>query len=101
MLELVQAKHAEIRALCQQCNVSELAVFGSVLTPEFSLSSDLDFLVVFHEMLPVERSEAYFGLLFGLADMFGRNVDLVVRDAIRNPYFKREVLKTAQGLYAA
>ena len=52
-------------------------------------------------MLPVERSEAYFGLLFGLTDMFGRNVDLVVRDAIRNPYFKREVLKTAQGLYAA
>jgi uncharacterized protein len=101
MLETIQTKHAELEALCHKYDVTELALFGSALTAAFSTQSDLDFLVTFQDMTPVQRAEAFFGLWFGLEDLFERNVDLVVRDAIQNPYFKQEVIKTSKGLYAA
>jgi predicted nucleotidyltransferase len=46
--------------------------------------------------------------LFDLVDMkieleevFKRPVDVVEKDALRNPYRKREILSTAQMIYAA
>jgi len=36
-----------------------------------------------------------------LETRFGRPVDLVEREAMRNPWRKREILKTHQVLYAA
>lgn len=101
MLETIQSNHAELEALCHRHDVAELAVFGSALTPAFNTESDLDFLVTFHDMPPSQRAEAYFALWFELEDLFDRKVDLVVRDAIQNPYFKQEVIKTSKGLYAA
>ena len=101
MLELIQGKQAELEALCRQHGVAGLAVFGSVLGDAFNKDSDLDFLVTFRDMPPARRAEAYFGLWFGLEDLFGRRVDLIVRDAIRNPYLEHEVVQTARALYAA
>jgi predicted nucleotidyltransferase len=36
-----------------------------------------------------------------LQDIFKRPVDILERDALRNPYRKREILNTAQVVYAA
>ena len=63
--------------------------------------SDLDFLVEFLPLGPVEHADAYFGLLEALKDLFGRPVDLVMADAIRNRYFKESVDRTRRPLYAA
>jgi predicted nucleotidyltransferase len=89
-----------LRAFCERWKVRELAVFGSALRPDFGLASDVDVLVSFE---PGARITA-----FDLVDMrdelhqvFGRNVDLVEKEALLNPFRRREILRTAQVLYAA
>lgn len=81
--------------------MQRLRVFGSVLSDRFDPErSDIDFLV---DLLP-ERGEvfdAYFGLREALAEIVGRDVDLVVARAVRNPYFKADAFNSAQDVYAA
>lgn len=90
----------EIIAFCKQWKVVEFALFGSVLREDFSAQSDVDVLVTFAKAADIS--------LFDMAQMqielqviFNRPVDIVEKDALRNPYRKREILKTAQVVYAA
>jgi hypothetical protein len=64
-------------------------------------SSDLDFLVDFLPLEPGRRADTYFGLREGLESLLGRPVDLVVRKAIRNRYFRQAIDPTCKLLYAA
>jgi predicted nucleotidyltransferase len=36
-----------------------------------------------------------------LEGLFGRPVDILEKEGLRNPYRKREILKTAKVIYAA
>jgi predicted nucleotidyltransferase len=79
-----------------------IELFGSAVGNRFNpATSDLDFLVDFDSTPPAESARCYFGLLFALQDLFGRNVDLVETVAIRNPYFLQSVAKDWVVLYAA
>ena len=90
----------EITAFCQRWKVVEFALFGSVLRDDFTPESDVDVLVTF--ALGAQVS------LFDMAQMqielqmlFERPVDILEKEALRNPYRKREILGTAQVVYAA
>lgn len=48
-----------------------------------------------------DRLDDYLGLRDALAEIVGRDVDLVVADAVRNPYFKKAAFGSAQDIYAA
>jgi predicted nucleotidyltransferase len=99
---LIAEKQAAIAALCRRSRARRLDLFGSGARPDFNAErSDLDFLVVFDELLPVESFDAYFTLKEGLEILFARQVDLVVERAIRNPYFKQRVQAERQPVYAA
>jgi predicted nucleotidyltransferase len=77
-------------------------LFGSVLGQEFDPArSDVDFVVEFLPMPPVEHADSYFGLAEDLEALLGRRVDLVEPRAIRNPYVKRSVEETQEVLYEA
>ena len=52
------------------------------------------------ELKPGEYSKGYFGLWFGLEELFSRKVDLVVGRAIKNPYFLRTVNMSRTVIYA-
>ncbi len=77
-----------------------MSLFGSVLCDNFGPDSDIDVMVCFEQGVPwslydlVEMKEE-------LKSIFGRDVDLVEKDAIRNPYRRRSILKNAEVLYAA
>jgi predicted nucleotidyltransferase len=43
----------------------------------------------------------YFDLKEALEDLLKREIDLVCANAIRNPFFKQEVERSRQPLYAA
>ena len=43
----------------------------------------------------------YFGLKEGLEQIFGSPVDVVSVTSIRNPYFRDQVMRTRETLYAA
>ena len=101
MFEVIRAHTAQIEALCRANLVQRLEVFGSAVRGDFTASSDVDFLVSFFESTPVTRAEAYFDLWFGLEDLLERRVDLVVRDAVQNPYFLLEATRSAMIVFEA
>jgi uncharacterized protein len=102
MNALIQSHLPALELLCKKYAVSELFLFGSALTANFSETSDLDFAVVFQPHLsPIEYGSAYLDLLSELEELFNRKVDLVSYRVIKNPVFKAELDRTKQTLYAA
>ena len=90
----------EIEDFCLKWKVSEMALFGSVLSDEFRSDSDIDILISF-------KDDAEWGL-FDFVDMvdelkaiFGRKVDLVEKDSLRNPFRKQRILGNNEVIYAA
>jgi len=92
---------AEIQQLCRVNGIERLDVFGSVLRADFNSASDVDFLVVFQRKGFTNAFNQYFDFKEALERVLSREVELVCANAIRNPYFKREVEQTRQPLYAA
>jgi predicted nucleotidyltransferase len=90
-----------ISRACEARGVSRLRIFGSVLGYAFDREiSDVDFLVDF---LPGRGGllHDYFDLKEDLERIVGAKVDLVEASALRNPYFARSVLCSAEDIYAA
>jgi uncharacterized protein len=95
-------KRSELNELCRKFRVRRLSAFGSALTERFDEEkSDLDFVVEFEPLPKGEHAKTYFGLIEALQGLFGRRVDLLEQDAIRNPYVKQEIDRTQQNLYGA
>lgn len=78
-----------------------MRVFGSATRESFDDEhSDVDLLVEFEPTI-TDLFDAYFGLKEDLERIFGRAVDLVMADAVRNPYFAARATAEAEDLYAA
>jgi len=103
MIAVVEQKRAELAELCQAYHVRRLDVFGSAASADrFDPdSSDLDFLVEFRRVRELNPAEQYFGLLAGLKQLFGREVDLLTCRSLRNPYFIKSVNTTREAVYAS
>jgi len=100
MTASVLSRLADIRRLCAKYGVERLAVFGSAAAGRFEPGqSDVDVLVEFAPMSPVEHADSYFGLLEELEKLFGTAVDLIEPAAIRNPYLQASVDQTKVVLY--
>ena len=89
-----------IEAFCARWLISELALFGSAARDELKADSDVDLMVTF-------RPEARWSLgdfvtmQDELGAIFGREVDLVQRGSVRNPYRRRSIERDLTVLYAA
>lgn len=98
---LIDPHRSDVEAACRRFHVARLDLFGSATTGELRNDSDLDFLVTFDEVGRDRAFDNFFGLKARLEEIFGRDVDLVSARTLRNPYFKREVEKQRQLVYAA
>ena len=86
---------------CARFGVARLRVFGSVLNDHFDpQASDIDFLVDFQAGRG-DRFADFFGLQDELTRIFGRKIDLIVAESVKNPYFNSSVLRGAEDVYAA
>jgi len=85
---------------CRRWRIRELSVFGSALREDFNANSDLDFLVSFEPGTPLDI-DRLLDMKEELEACFGRPVDLVEKEAMRNPWRRHEILKTRQVIYAA
>ena len=93
---------SELESVCLKHRVRALWLFGSTARHDADPSrSDVDCLVEFAALSPVERKNAYFGLRDDLMRMFGRPVDLVEASAVRNPIVLRAIESERVALYAA
>jgi predicted nucleotidyltransferase len=65
------------------------AARGDDFDPE---TSDFDFLVAFDDTLDVlDRGENALDLMFDLDDLFGREVDLMTEQQLKNPYLIKSI----------
>ena len=102
MNRIIQEKFKEMVDLCKNRGVRRLALFGSAATGSFDRSSsDLDLLVQFKPMSPVQHADNYFGLTEDLQKLFQVPVDLIELAPIRNPFFRKAVVETQKVLYEA
>ena len=91
---------ARITGFCQRWRITELALFGSVLRPDFGPDSDVDVLVTF----ATNASWSLFDLVEmrqELHQLLGREVDLVEAAALRNPYRRHAILREKEVIFAA
>ncbi len=101
MNPLLQDKQSELAELCRRFGVERLYLFGSAASGEFSTqTSDIDFLVRMADRHPTGAyADRYLSLADGLERLFGRRVDLVTEESIRNPHFRREIEATRRLVY--
>lgn len=90
----------KITAFCQKWKIVEFAVFGSVLRDDFRPDSDVDVLVTFGPGGRITFDNRV-DMLDELQAIFGREVDLVEKKAISNPFRRHSILTTKEVLYAA
>ncbi|MCA9735678.1 MAG: nucleotidyltransferase domain-containing protein [Deferribacteres bacterium] len=90
----------QIENFCKRYQITEFALFGSILRDEFNHESDVDVLVIFAS----EAHPSLFDLAImrdELAKLLNRDVDLVEKSALRNPFRKSHILNNMEVVYAA
>jgi len=89
-----------IAEFCRKWGVAEFSLFGSILREDFRDDSDVDVLVAF--VPGVKRGlDAWESMEDEVRGMFGREVDLVERRRVTNPFRRHEILTSRRVLYAA
>jgi predicted nucleotidyltransferase len=96
------AQHRDAVAdLCRRYRVQRLELFGSAASDRFDPQhSDVDLLVEFQPLAEGEHADAYFGLLESLESLLARPIDLVMLQAVRNPYFLQAIAPSRTLVYA-
>ncbi len=99
MNQQISISKSAIASFCQERGIRRLAVFGSVLQPDFGLGSDIDVLVEFEPgrvpgLLGIARMERELSVIFG-----GRKIDLRTPEDLSR-YFRESVLEEAEVQYA-
>lgn len=92
--------HARIAEFCRKWSIREFALFGSVLREDFRPDSDVDVLVSFEPQAPWSLFDLM-EMIDELKMLFGRDVDLVEKAGIRNPFRRHAILTSKQVIYAA
>ena len=96
----IDISESRLDELCRKWKVTELSLFGSILRDDFGPDIDVDVLVVFQPDAPWSMWDLM-NMKAELEALFGRPVDLVEKEALRNPWRKRQILSTYEVVYAA
>jgi len=96
----IAVERGRIEEFCRKWRVKELSIFGSALREDFGPESDVDVLV---ELQPDHGLSLYdwVDMIEELEAIFGRKVDLVAKGGLKNPFRRREILRTAEVVYAS
>ena len=91
---------AKIAEFCRKWRIAEFALFGSVLRDDFRPDSDVDVLVSFHPDAPWSLFD-FVDMQEELKVLFGRDVNLVEAEGLRNPFRRRSILRSREVIHAA
>ena len=89
----------KIESYCKKYHIISFALFGSILTPNFNTSSDIDVLVNFDE----KHTPSLFEIVdmeFELSSIVGWVIDLKTPEDL-SPYFRNDVIAHAEVIYNA
>lgn len=98
-MRLLEEHMEEITELCLNHNVKNLYVFGSILTENFGESSDVDFVIEFEDIDPLDYMDNYFEIKYKLEALLNRKIDLLEAQSIDNPIFMQVLDRTKELIY--
>ncbi len=90
----------KIAQFCRKWIIAELALFGSILREDFQADSDVDVLIEFAEEAEWSLFD-WVDMREELKSIFGREVDLVSKRGLRNPFRRHAILTAREVVYAA
>jgi len=98
-MKLIDQHIDELKRLCDEYHVSALYVFGSVAKNESTAKSDIDFLVRFEGVDPYDYFDNFMEFKDDLAKLYGREIDLVEIQTIKNPILRKSIDRDKIMLY--
>ena len=90
----------KIEEFCKKWKIAEFSIFGSALRGDFSPKSDVDILISFEPDIPWSLFD-WVDMIEELKAILGRDVDLLEKSGLRNPFRRHEILNNRQVIYAA
>jgi len=98
-MKIVDKNIEDLKMLCTMYNVEKMYLFGSVLNSTFNKESDIDFLVKFKFIELSKYFDNYMDFKEKLENLFGRKVDLVEEQTLRNPILISAINKSKELIY--
>lgn len=100
---LTPADQEALATLCRQHHVRSLAIFGSAARGDdfCPKTSDIDLLLEYQPDHPTPSLAEYLALREALTHLFARRIDLVMANAIDNPFLRASIERDKAALYAA
>jgi hypothetical protein len=89
-----------IEDFCLKWKVAEMSLFGSVISKNFRPDSDIDVLVSFKDNAGWSLFD-FVDMIDELKAIFGRKIDLVEKDSLKNPFRRQSILSANEVIYAA
>ena len=96
---LIDNNIESLKRLCNIYNVDKMYLFGSALTSNFNEKSDIDFLVKFKPIELSQYFENYIDFKQNLQSLFGREVDLLEEQTLRNPILIKSINRSKELIY--
>ena len=96
---IVDKNIEDLKMLCTMYNVEKMYLFGSALNSNFNKKSDIDLLVKFKSFDLSKYFDNYMDLKERLEKLFGRQVDLVEEQTLRNPILINSINKSKELIY--
>jgi predicted nucleotidyltransferase len=90
----------KIEEFCLRWKIDEFSLFGSVLRDDFDLDSDVDILISLSEDADLDLYD-WIEMIEELEEIFGRDVDLVEKSTLRNPFRRNAILTKREIIYAS
>ena len=96
----IDDRHKEdLKKLCAMYNVEKMYLFGSALNSNFNKESDIDLLVKFKSIELSKYFDNYMDFKENLEKLFGREVDLIKEQTLRNPILINSINKSKELIY--
>jgi uncharacterized protein len=96
----IKTSPAQIAEFCRRWHIIEFTLFGPVLRDDFCPDSDIDVLLTFDSQHRTSWDDRM-KMQEEMGQLFKRNVDLVNKKYLKNPYRRHEILSTCEVIYAA
>lgn len=96
---IIDKNREDLKLLCTLYNVDKMYLFGSALNSNFNTKSDIDLLVKFKSIELSKYFDNYMDLKERLEKLFGREVDLVEEQTLKNPILINSINKSKELIY--
>jgi predicted nucleotidyltransferase len=90
----------DIEKICKKYHINELSIFGSSIRNDFNADSDIDILVSFNNNSNINLFDIM-NLEKEFSQLLKREIDIVEKEALKNPIRRERILLTREIIYAA